>query len=502
LNEQIYGIDIHPLSVQIAKTTLLLALGKEIINAKKPVYLNIILAKTLLAPEGVQNLFGNEFILNIDKENYHLTTQILDDVKLFDEALGVCDDLAEQTLGKRKESEEVFENIFRKHFANNGNKSGANKQVIESFYKIYTGLKAVKDKGRDSIWKFIVQNLYKPYFLAGKFDYIIGNPPWFTYSSIRNEDYQSILNTLADKYDVKPDEVKNFTNLEIAAIFLSYCSSYFLKDNSHLAFVLPRSFFSADHHNNSRTGKSKGYRIVNLWDLKDVKPLFRVPSCVFFVQKADKQRRISSKGLSGRTFIGNLNTHNCKLADAKELVEVEVNWYLRKQGKSTAFSNKKSGSSKEGNPYKKLFKRGAEITPRNFYFIELTQEFPSDWDDRIINIQTSASSKKEAKKPWNLVDINGKIESQFLFRTALAKSILPFALLKPDLIVLPMLVNKTEAGTKDIKLFTADELREEGFLNASKWFQNAERFWEVYKTAANKELTAIDYLNYHNKLLS
>jgi type I restriction-modification system DNA methylase subunit len=97
LNEQVYGIDIHPLSVQIAKTTLLLALGKEIINAKNPVYLNIILANTLLAPEGVQNLFGSEFQLSIDKEKYHLTTQILEDVRLFDEALGICDDLAEQT---------------------------------------------------------------------------------------------------------------------------------------------------------------------------------------------------------------------------------------------------------------------------------------------------------------------------------------------------------------------------------------------------------------------
>ena len=35
LSNNIYGIDIHPLSVQIAKTTMLLALGKEIIKAKK-----------------------------------------------------------------------------------------------------------------------------------------------------------------------------------------------------------------------------------------------------------------------------------------------------------------------------------------------------------------------------------------------------------------------------------------------------------------------------------
>ena len=40
--------------------------------------------------------------MNIDKEKYLLTTQVLDDVGLFDEALSVCDDLAEQTMGKKK----------------------------------------------------------------------------------------------------------------------------------------------------------------------------------------------------------------------------------------------------------------------------------------------------------------------------------------------------------------------------------------------------------------
>jgi type I restriction-modification system DNA methylase subunit len=142
LNEQIYGIDIHPLSVQIAKTTLLLSIGKEITKANKPIQLNVILANTILAPKGVKDLFGNEFILNIDKENYQLTTEILEDVKLFDEALGICDDLAEQTMGKKKETEEVFENIFRKHFIKNGSKSGANEQVIKvsiKFIRIKNG---------------------------------------------------------------------------------------------------------------------------------------------------------------------------------------------------------------------------------------------------------------------------------------------------------------------------------------------------------------------------
>jgi SAM-dependent methyltransferase len=255
LSNNIYGIDIHPLSVQIAKTTILLALGKEVTKAKKPVHINIILANSLLAPVGVVGLFGGEFVMTIDKETLWLNTQVFEDVHLFDEALEVCEDLAEQSMNKKKETRQTFENNLLRRYK----RGGMNPQIIDSFYKIYESLKLVKEKGRDSIWKFIVQNLYKPYFLNKKFDYVIGNPPWFTYSSIKNEEYQNQLNALADKYNVKPVRVANFPHLEIAAIFLSYCSSYFLKENGEIAFVLPRSFFSADHHDNTRSGKAKGF---------------------------------------------------------------------------------------------------------------------------------------------------------------------------------------------------------------------------------------------------
>jgi len=225
INENIYGIDIHPLSVQIAKTTMLLALGKDITKAKNPIHLNVILANTLLAPEGIKDLFGGEFIMQIDKERLWLNTQVFEDVQLFDEALEVCEDLAEHSKNKKNETRQTFENNLKRRYKS----GGMNSQVIDSFYLIYETLKLVKERGRDSIWKFIVQNLYKPYFLNKRFDYVIGNPPWFTYSSIKNEEYQNLLNSLAEKYHVKPEKVANFPHLEIAAIFLSYCSSYFLK---------------------------------------------------------------------------------------------------------------------------------------------------------------------------------------------------------------------------------------------------------------------------------
>lgn len=499
LSNNIYGIDIHPLSVQIAKTTMLIALGKDITKAKKPIHINIILANTLLAPEGVQNLFGGEFIMQIDKEKLWLNTHVFQDVHLFDEALEVCEDIAEQSMHKKKETKQTFENNLRRQYKN----GGLIPQVIDSFYKIYETLKSVKEKGRDSIWKFIVQNLYKPYFLNKKFDYVIGNPPWFTYSSIKNEEYQNQLNQLAEKYNVKPLRVANFPHLEIAAIFLSYCSSYFLNDNGKLSFVLPRSFFSADHHDNTRSGKAKGFRLTQIWDLNDVSPLFRIPSCVLFAEKAIVKRALRLTGLEGISFSGNLPAHNCNLITAKpKLNEDSHKWYYIKQGKSSAFSMRKDKALLGENPYRKLFKQGATIVPRAFYFVELNQEVPPDFEERIVNVKTTETLNGDAKAPWKGHSFKGQIESNFIFRTALSKSILPFALYKPDLVVLPINIEQNKEKKKIIKLHSAVDLSHEGYRYAAKWFTDTENIWEINCTEKNKKISSENYLNWQNKLTS
>ncbi|MCU0457659.1 MAG: N-6 DNA methylase [Bacteroidales bacterium] len=493
LNNQVYGIDIHPLSVQIAKTTLLLALGKDVIKSKKPVHLNVILANTLLAPEGVQNLWGNQFSLPIDKKKYVLNTQVFDDVDLFDIALDICEKLSDQTFEKPK----LTPGTFTKILSSNYTSGGLNEQITESFYSIYEGLKDVKEKGRNGIWKFIIQNLYKPYFLKSKFDYVIGNPPWFTYSSIQNAEYQDILNALAVKYEVKPHKIADYPHLEIAAIFLAYCNNYFLKDTGKLAFVLPRSFFNGSQHDNTRSGAAKGFKVTNIWDLASVIPLFNIPSCVLFTEKAFVKRSLPSDGQNGLLFVGKLPSHNCTYEEAKPLLmETDIILFYAKQGKATAYSTHKTQKRDRINPYKEKFKQGATLVPRTLYFIELTQDPPPDFEDRTINIKTSNQVIPEAKTPWKDLSLSGRIESKFIFKTALSRSILPYALLQPDYVVLPITINKASGSIKTITLHSSESLMHQGYLNASSWFGQVEKYWETYKTEKSSRMSNIGRLDF------
>ena len=241
--------------------------------------------------------------------------------------------------------------------------------------------------------------------------------------------------------------------------------------------------------------------LSQIWDMDDVSPLFRVPSCVFFAEKYEK-KTTPINGLPGLKFSGKLTEHNCNLQTANDkLKETDAKWYYVKQGQSSAISSKKSRAIQLENPYKDLFKNGATIYPRAFYFIDIDQIEPKDFEDRIINIKTSEAIEADAKKPWKGLKFTGKIESKFIFRTALAKSILPFALYKPDLVVLPMLIEKNNVGEKEIKLLSAKDLMQGGYLNASKWFRIVENTWNSMRTEKNAKIYSQDYLNWQNKLI-
>lgn len=222
-----------------------------------------------------------------------------------------------------------------------------------------------------------------------------------------------------------------------------------------------------------------------------------------FAEKAEVRKALPTTGLPGISMAGKLYGHNCNLKIASpKLIESPCKWFYIKQGKSSAFSQHKIKTQSKENSYKKEFKRGAELSPRAFYFVQLTQENPPDWEERIINIKTSDDIQPDAKKPWKGLEFSGKIESNFLFRTALSKSILPFALFKPNLVALPITVVANKSNKTEIELNSVKTLLEKGFINASKWFQNAEKNWAVLSTEKNKKIGALEYINWNNKLLS
>src|SRR5665213_995433 len=497
LAAQICGIDIHPLSVQIAKTTILLALGDLVGKAERPITLHIYLANSLLVPEETADLFKSNFKISIDNKVCTLNTQGLIAQDQFDQIITLCDELADRH--KVTLSRDRFVELTERSLP-----TGHVRALPSQLYEIYRALKNAKDEGRDSIWKFILQNTYKPVFLKNMFDVVVGNPPWLTYADVSNADYQAELKRLSDSYHVTPVHKANMPHLEIAAIFLAHSVNYFLKQSGTLAFVLPRSFVSADQHENTSNGSVAGLRIASVWDLNEVTPLFRVPSCVFFVNFGGDGKNgvpIPEAGIEGKILAGRLPRAHMHWVEAKNrITEAATRWYYsqllggNRRGRSALTPTRSVGLA-GSNAYADDFKQGATVVPRSFYFVEPAEvDSTKALSGQVINFKPSLSMLRDAKEPWKELGISGRMEREFIFRTAVAKNILPFCLVKPLPVVLPLRIADDGNDVRRFELVGHDELFQHGGRYASKWFAEVERLWDENKTDKAKR-SGMTYLH-------
>jgi ATP-dependent Clp protease ATP-binding subunit ClpA len=92
--------------------------------------------------------------MQIGERNYSLSSKILTNATVFDRAVSVADELADLTRGQEDEQPRAFEAILARQI-----RAEIHAEAVDSFYKVYRALKIVKESGKDTIWKFIVQNL-------------------------------------------------------------------------------------------------------------------------------------------------------------------------------------------------------------------------------------------------------------------------------------------------------------------------------------------------------
>ena len=523
---QIKGIDVHPLSVQIAKTTLLLAFGEAVARASAPVNLNVYLANTLFLSqgEGQKTMFttGHHFRVSVDGEKISLdVAPFLGQPDNFTKAIELAQHLIDLKLEEQVPFER-FDMALRKRIPT----VDLEQQNVGELHQVYCAMRRAKLAGRDSIWKFVLQNNYQPVFMYRVFDAIVANPPWLTYADITSGDYQSDVRQMARHYGLMPASKANNAHVDLAALFMAHCGKYLAKDGAQLAFVLPRAFLTADQHANVRSGEASGFKLTEVWDLDGVKPLFNVPSCVLMAtashpenDAARRARSLPKNGILGEVFSGKLPRPHMHWADAKSFVGTQpTRWYFQELGnaesrkKRSALVQQKIQGGSGGNAYAPRFKQGATIVPRAFYFIEPqggTISAGADVSDRIVNLRTHPLALDGAKKPWDGISLTGQIQGRYLYRTALARNVVPFAMLNPPLVALPLVVDDDSnagdaavSGARKWRLLDSAELTERGDIEAARWFNQCEKLWgERRSESAKKQKSELnDWLDWQRKL--
>jgi type I restriction-modification system DNA methylase subunit len=493
----VHGIDIHPLAVIITKANYVLAIKDLLVHRRKPVRLPVFLADSLLMPQVEEALLFDRgsMVLSFSGQKYRFPPSFFANPRAYDDAIDLASAAAEN-LAKEEGSETAqgleisLAKILREH--------AGEEEIGISARELFRLSKHLSEKiisKENTIWSYILRNTYKPVFMHQKYDFVIGNPPWLSYRYVSDPAYQRELKQLGvEKYKVAPTKQKLITQMEIATIFFVHATTVYLKKGGSLAFVMPRSVFNSDQHERFRAETFDAEcDISEYWDLEGVSPLFNVPSCVVFAKRRKKPEPNTS--YSALFVSGKLPMRDLPLAKAAEVLEEKRGrLYLSKMGERTALSRNKIDYAERALHYKDRFFQGATIVPRNFYFIVPPKEHELEAEEFFA--RTDPEQAKEGKIPYRDIFLEGTVETDFIFRTALAKHILPFHVCELPYILLPVLKEKD-----GYRLMKAQELRDKGYRGAAEWFSKAEGEWNRHRGNKAESQDLYQWLNYQNKLM-
>jgi len=500
--QSVYGADIHPLAVTIAKTNYLLALGDLLKKRAGTITIPVYLADTLRLPERETRLTLERplpsYRVELDGRTIYLPEHLLDDLTLYDQAIELVKEFAHENRN-RDISLERFRNFLQvQHFAVTDDQP-----LTLALFSIAETLKEFVDEDRDTIWAFVLKNIYKPLFFRQKFDFVMGNPPWIAYRYMEPTYQRFLKREITKEYKLLTSRGELITQLEVGTLFLVRAADLYLKRGGSIAFLLPRSVFTADQHDGLR---NRTFRLRHsmkyylpwrkIWDLDRIAPLFNVPACVVIAQKMrrDEDDEIGYP-VPGEILTGELPRKNAALSEAEEALAVErVSFSLHVRAKRSFWHTEKATRLLGESYYKPRFFLGATIFPRSFWFVQVRRSLLG-FNAECPPLETDPRAIKMAKPPYRDVRLEGNVESRFLYATLLSTDLLPFGHLDYRLIVLPI-----EPEGTHYKLVDAAEANERGFIHLRGWLNKADTEWQEQRGAKAARMSIYERLNRWNGL--
>jgi len=253
----IVGFDLNPLAVLAARTNYLIAFAPFIPFVRPisiPVYLcDSVLAPTRASKEGEFD-FG-DVTFSTTKGDF-LFPSVMQDKEKIDQFTTLIE------IGLKGDySAESFLALLKKKFA-------LSEGGIRLLLRVYNRIKELEEQGENGIWARYIKNAFAPVYL-GRFDYVIGNPPWIRWGYL-SDDYRKRTLKLWQSYglfSLKGHEARLGAGEKDFSMLFTYASSdNYLKEGGKLAFLITHEVFKSK-------GAGEGFR---QFEIKEKKILLQV----------------------------------------------------------------------------------------------------------------------------------------------------------------------------------------------------------------------------------
>lgn len=438
LTSRVMGMDIHPVSVVLARVTYLLAIGPERLQDRGQLTIPVYLGDSIQWGRSSAQMMKTVDV-EVEVQAADLAESSADDAALslgetlvfpleedtdplaLDALIAQMAELVASGVAAGKPRPPIDGAIAKAGYTSDR----ARKVLRETFADMYR----LAQEGRDHIWGYFVRNQIRPIWLSqNPVDVLVGNPPWVAYRYMTAA-MQKVFKTMSTQRGLWAGG-KVSTNQDLVALFIARSSELYLRDGGKFAYVTPYAVLSRMQYEGFRGGHWHSQDLNPTaamfgipWDISDVRPTpFPVPAAVVFGTRGTKA---SAMGSTVWVATGRVK---------------DLKW---SEGTVVQLSAEDTG----GSPYASRPVQGATIVPRMLHFVE---EVPAGALGFVSGTTavTSARSTLE-KSPWkSLPSVSGVIESKFVFSVLLGESIVPYRVSWPKKAVLPVtngkLLNESE----------------------------------------------------------
>ncbi len=272
----IWGFDLNPLAVIAARTNYLFALGdlvNEILSKGGKIEIPVYLADSVLWPEQVGgqrelNFYGGDYVkVKTSIKEFHVPAIWIQDKGFrMAEAASMLENFAKNGFEPE---------ITMKHFKGKELAFPPNEQIVESFYKEILDL---EKQNKNGIWARFLKNAFAP-IIAGKFDFVVGNPPWIRWDYL-SQDYRNATLQLWKDYGLF--SLKGFqTRLgggkkDFSMLFVYASADYYVKEGAKLGFLITQEVLKSkgagEGFRRFQLGEKKYLKVLKAHDLVSIQP--------------------------------------------------------------------------------------------------------------------------------------------------------------------------------------------------------------------------------------
>ena len=471
LVSHVIGVDVHPVSVTLARVTYLVAIGMERLRGDRPeMAIPVYLGDSLQWEQRV-DLFASDDVVSIATGGPDLVEvdvalsatdlvfprSILHDASRFDRIVTAMADAALDM--SKKETKTLLRDKLVGPFKLTTEESDVLGPTLAT-------MRSLHQAQRNHIWGFYVRNLIRPIWLAepeNRVDVLVGNPPWLRYSKMTGGMQERYL-ALARPRGLLSGAL-GASARDLSTLFVVRAVEMYLKPGGRFSFVMPHGTMTRKPHTGFRAGRwspensTIGRLVVGFdesWDLSKAPTGFPMVSCVINGKHlADDAANAIPMGSKVKLWTGrftDLNQPWDEVASKFEISDHEV--ILINSDADTPVS-----------PYAKAFRQGSVFIPRVLFAADEIDAGPLGVGAGRVRVDVRRSAND--KKPWkHLTPEPRVVERAFLKDVHFAETVVPFRMLKPRTMVLPVtdhLLSTAEIG---------------GFPDMSKWWSIAEKLWE------------------------